>query len=67
MEEIEGDWFTIRKRLRQGCIMSLTLFDDYKVASKRKVRESETSGVMVGEDRVVNLDFADDAPLLADT
>ena len=67
MEEGDGDWFLIRTGLRQGCVMSPSLFNVYMDAMMRKVTEGEAGGVMVGEERVVDLDFADDVALIADT
>ena len=67
LEESDGDWFPITTGLRQGCVMSPSLFNVYMDAMMRKVTEGEAGGVMVGSERVVDLDFADDVALLADT
>ena len=67
LEESDGDWFPIRSGLRQGCVMSPSLFNLYMDAMMRKVTEGEAGGVMVGSERVMDLDFADDVALLADT
>ena len=58
-------WFPIRTGLHQGCVMSPSLFNVYMDAMMRKVTESTTRGVMVGRERVVDLNFADDVALLA--
>ena len=63
----DGDWFPIRTGLRQGCVMSPSLFNVYMDAMMRKVTEGTAGGVMVGRERVVDLDFADDVALLADS
>ena len=46
--------------------MSLSLFNVYMDAMVRKVTEDASDGIKVGSERVVDLDFADDVPLLAD-
>ena len=67
MDGEEGDWFPITTGLRQGCVMSPSLFNIYMDAMMRKVTEEAAGGVMVGDERVVDLDFADDVALLADS
>ena len=67
MDGEEGDLFPITTGLRQGCVMSPSLFNIYMDAMMRKVTESPIGGVMVGSERVVDLDFADDVALLADS
>ena len=63
----EGEWFPIRTGLRQGCVLSPSLFNVYMDAMMRKATEGAPGGVRVGEETVVDLDFADDVALLADT
>ena len=63
----EGDWFPITTGLRQGCVMSPALFNVYMDAIMRRVTEEAAGGIMVGGERVVDLDFADDVALLADS
>ena len=63
----EGEWFPIRTGLRQGCVLSPSLFNVYMDAMMRKVTEGAPGGVRVGQENVVDLDFADDVALLADT
>ena len=67
LDGVDGDWFLIRTGLRQGCVMSPSLFNIYMDAIMRKVTEDGAGGVMVGKERVVDLDFADDVALLADS
>ena len=64
---VEGDWFPIRTGLRQGCVMSPSLFILYMDDMMRKVTESAAVGITVGQETVIDLDFADDVELLADT
>ena len=47
--------------------MPLSLFNVYMDAIMRKLTEGEVGGVMVGSERVIYLDFADDVALLAVT
>ena len=67
MDGEEGDWFPITTGLRQGCVMSPSLFNIYMDAMMRRVTEEAAGGVMVGDERVVDLDLADDVALLADS
>ena len=53
MDGDDGEWFPIRTRLRQGCVMSSSLFNVYMDAMMRKVTEGTAGGVMVGRKRVV--------------
>ena len=63
----DGDWFPISTGLRQGCVMSPSLFNAYMDAMMRKVTEDGAGGIMVGSEKIVDLDFADDVALLADS
>ena len=47
--------------------MSPSLFNMYMDAMMRKVTEDGAGGVIVGKERLVDLDFADDVALLADS
>ena len=67
MDGGEGDWFPINTGLRQGCVMSPSLFNIYMDAMMRKVIDGAPGGVTVGNERVTDLDFADDVALMADT
>ena len=53
---VDGDWFPIRKGLKQGCGMSPSRFDMYKDAMMRKVTEDGAGRVKVGKGRMVDLD-----------
>ena len=63
----QGDWFPINTGLRQGCVMSPSLFNIYMDAMMGQVIGGTPGGVMVGSERVTDLDFADDVALMADT
>lgn len=68
MDGGEGEWFPVTTGLRQGCVMSPSLFNVYMDAMMRKVTDDGVDGgVRVGRERVMDLDFADDVALLADT
>ena len=66
LDGVDGDWFPIRTGLRQGCVMSPSLFNMYMDAMMKKVTEDGNGGVMVGKERVIDLDFADDVALDGD-
>ena len=49
MEKSDGDWFPIITGLRQGCVMSPSLFNVYMDVKMRKVMEGEAGGLVVRE------------------
>ena len=62
-----SDYFQTRTGLRQGCVMSPTFFNIYMDRMMSKVVEGQYGGVTIGEEKVTDLDFADDVALLADS
>ena len=48
MDGVEGDLFRITTGLRQGCVMSPTLFNMYMDAMMAKVTECSVGAVLVG-------------------
>jgi hypothetical protein len=68
---VEGEcseYFEVGTGLRQGCVMSPTLFNIYMDRMMRKVVEGNAGGGLeLGEERLTDLDFADDVALLADS
>ena len=58
------DWFQIRKRIRQGCILSLCLFNLYAVYITRNAELDEPqAGIKIAGRNINNLRYADDATL----
>ena len=67
--KIDGEqsrWFGQKTELRQGCVMSPSLFNIFMDKLMRMVTET-SDGVTVGDTKVTDLDFADDVVLMADT
>ena len=62
----ESRWFEQKTGLRQGCVMSPSLFNIFMDKIMRMVTEN-SAGVTVGDTMVTDLDFADDVVLMADT
>ena len=58
------DWFDITKGVRQGCVMSQSLFNLYMDSCINKLAEDEC-GTRIGNTQVSCLMYADDAVLLA--
>ena len=62
------DWFEIRKRVHQGCILSPCLFDFYAEYIMRNARLDETqAGIKIAERNISNLRYADDIALMAES
>ena len=58
------DWFQIGKRVRQGCILSLCLFNLYAEYIMRNVGlEEAQAGIKIIGRNMNNLRYADDTPL----
>ena len=61
------DWFQIRKGLRQGCILSLCLFNFYAEYIMRNVRVDEAqAGIKSAGRNINNLRHADDITVMAE-
>nr|AYE92701.1 endonuclease-reverse transcriptase [Penaeus japonicus] len=63
----ETPWFEIGKGVRQGCILSPTLFNLYSEMIMRKALEDTEEGAKIGGLVVSNLRYADDTTLLAES
>ena len=62
------DWFQIGKGVRQGCILSLCLFNWYAEYIMRNVGMGEAqAGIKTAGRNINNLRYADDTPLLAES
>ena len=66
--ELDTDWFQIGKGVRQGCILSLCLFNLYAEYIMRNARLDEAQAEMKTAWRNVNnLRYADDTTLMAES
>ena len=62
------DWFQIGKGVRQGCILSLCLFDFYAEYIMRNAGLEETqAGIKIAERNLNNLRYTDDTTLIAES
>ena len=62
------DWFQIGKGVRQGCILSLCLFNFYAEYIMRNAGLEETqAGIKIAGRNINNLRYADDTTLMAET
>ena len=60
------DWFKVRQGVRQGCPMSLWLFNIYLDTVVKEARGSFQGGVALNACKVQVLLFVDDTALVAD-
>ena len=62
------DWFQIEKGVRQGCILSLCLFNFYVEYIMRNAGLEETqAGIKIAGRNINNLRYADDTTLMAES
>ena len=62
------DWFKIGKGVRQGCILSPSLFNLYAEYIMRKARlEESQAGIKISGRNINNLTYADDTILMAES
>ena len=62
------DWFQIGKGIRQGCILSLCLFNLYAEYIMRNARLVEAqAGIKIAGRNINNLRYADDTTLMAES
>ena len=62
------DWFQIGKGVRQGCILSLCLFNVYAEYIMRNARLDEAqAGIKIARRNINNLRYADDTTLMAES
>ena len=59
-EKGDSDWFNIGQGVRQGCILSPTLFNLYAEYIMRRVLENWNGGLSIGGYKLSNLRYADD-------
>ena len=62
------DWFQIRKRVRQGCILSPCLFNFHAEYIMRNAGPEEAqAGIKIARRNVNNFRYADDTTLMAES
>ena len=62
------DWFQIGKGVRQGCILSLCLFNLYAEYIMRNAGlEEAQTGIKIARRNISNLRYADDTTLMAES
>ena len=62
------DWFQIGKGVRQGCILSLCLFNLYAEYIMRNAGMEEThAGIKIARRKINNLRYTDDTTLMAES
>ena len=71
-QEVTGhataDWFQIGKGVRQGCILSLCLFNLYAEYIMRNAGlEEAQAGIKISRRNINNLRYADDTTLMAES
>ena len=60
------DWFQIGKGVRQGCILSLCLFNFYaEYIMQNAVLDGAQTGIKIARRNINNLRYADDTTLMA--
>jgi len=59
------NWFWTSKGVRQGCPLSPLLFVLVITDVEEKMKKRQTSGILIGKDRIWTLTYADDLVLLA--
>ena len=66
--DMEQDWFQIGKGVRQGCILSLCLFNLYAEYITRNTRLDEAqTGLKIAGRNINNLGYTDDTTLMAES
>ena len=61
------DWFQIRKRVRQSCILSPCLFNLYAEYIMRNAGlDKSQAGIKIAKRNINNLGYADDTTLMAE-
>ena len=61
-----GEWFRITVGVRQGCLLSPTLFNIFLERIMSDAFEEHAGNVSIGDRNITNLRFADDIDVLAE-
>ena len=68
MKQGTTDWFSVGKRVPQGCILSPCLFNFYAVYIMRNARLDEAQvGIKIARRNINNLRYAEDTTLMAES
>src|SRR6201996_8833373 len=62
---VMSEWFSIRKGVRQRCVLSPYLFNTVSQTVMRKALDCFQGGIRIGGRKIANLRYADDIVLLA--
>ena len=66
--DMEQEWFQIGKGVRQGCILSLCLFNFYAEYIMQNIRlEEAQAGIKIAGRNINNLRYTDDTTLMAES
>ena len=66
-QQLDLDMFQIGKGVRQGCILSICLFNLYAEHIMRNAGQEETqAGIKIAGRNIDNLRYADDTTLMAE-
>ena len=66
VDDDNSDWFTINSGVKQGCVLSLTLFDVF-INDLMKDIQDLNKGIDLGDYKLAALLYADDVAVLGET